>query len=93
MAANGAGALMARPAILDTPLLDRLRRHPGGVAALSADSGVPIPTLYALCAGRHRRPPYRVLERLALVLGVELDGPGGLVDLWARANATAKAGA
>ena len=74
---------MPRPADRDTPLLDKMRRFPGGVEALAVATGISKPTLYRVAKGGAVRPPYRVLERLAPALRLQLEA---LVRLWQRSR-------
>jgi hypothetical protein len=52
-------------------LLDLFRAYPGGVAALSEQSGVAQHTIYRVANGTHSRVPLRALSALSEVLAAQ----------------------
>src|SRR5262245_53226666 len=78
-------------ALQDPPvdLFETLRAFdPGGFAEVAKRSGVPLPSLYEFANTKHLRAPWKVLNKVAPVLGMK---PAELAELWtAKKAAVAK---
>jgi len=67
--------------------MELVMQYRGGVPQLSADTGLSMPTLYAFAAMRHKKPPVRVIRRVAEAMakvdgGDVEDHRARILDLW-----------
>lgn len=83
-------ARRGRPSTVVSVLRAELQQYRGGLAGLSKDSGVPLPTIYRITGTRMRRAPLATLQALANAIASNKSDVGRarilvrLAALWAR---------